>query len=140
MDAAPIVVAALARDRRAMIDVRALIGDIPTTTIELVARTMDATPINSFGEPVVEDADAIDVRAVVHPTNRRSRLRGPEADYARETITIYVLDVDAFDTVRANPAPLVTYGGRVYEVAAIADYAELGGLIIVEAELRDEAT
>lgn len=123
-----------------MIDVRALIGDIPTTTIELVARTMEgAAPINAFGEPVLESATAIDVTAVVHPTNRRSRLRGPEADYARETITIYVLDADAFDTVRANPAPLVTYGGRVYEVAAIADYATLGGVIIAEAELRDEA-
>lgn len=121
-----------------MIDVRALIGDIPTTTISLVARSLDTPSINAFGEPVIESAAAIDVRAVVHPTDRRSRLRAPDADYARETITIYVLDVDAFDTVRANPAPLVTYGGREYEVAAVADYAALGGVIIVEAELRDE--
>lgn len=122
-----------------MIDVRALIGDIPTTTIQLTARTMDGTtPINAFGEPVIDEAVAIDVTAVVHPTDKRSRLRSADADYTRETITVYVLDVDAFDTVRANPAPLIAYGGRTYEVVAVADYAALGGVIIAEASLRDE--
>lgn len=118
-----------------MIDVRALIGDIPTTSITL--RAFGAPTINAFGETTSSSTDTT-VTAVVHPTNRRSRLRGPEADYTRETITIYVLDVDAFDTVRAVPAPDVVYQGRVYSVAAVEDYAALGGVLMAEAELRDE--
>lgn len=118
-----------------MIDVRALVGDIPTTTITLTTRS--APTIDAFGE-VSSTSSSSSVTAVVHPTDKRSRLRGPECDYARETITIYVLDVDAFDTVRSRPAPLVTYGGRVYEIATVQDYVELGGILIAEAELRDE--
>lgn len=118
-----------------MIDVRALIGDIPTTTITL--RAFGAATVDAFGETVSSSSDTT-ATAVVHPTNRRSRLRGPEADYTRETITIYVLDVDAFDTVRATPAPDVVYAGRVYSVAAVEDYATMGGVVIAEAELRDE--
>ncbi len=118
-----------------MIDVRALIGDIPTTTITL--RSFGAATADAFGETLSSSADTT-ITAVVHPTNKRSRMRGPEADYARETITIYVLDVDAFDTVRATPAPDVVYQGRVYSVAAVEDYAALGGVLMAEAELRDE--
>lgn len=120
-----------------MIDVRALVGDIPTTTITL--RTAGAPTINDFGETVSAFVDT-SVRAVVHPTDKRSRMRGPEADYARESISVYVLDVDAFDAVRATPAPWIVYQGRTYEVAAVADYVALGGMLMAEAELRDEVT
>ena len=120
-----------------MIDVRALIGDIPTTSITLRARA--AATVNAFGETSSTSVDTT-ITAVVHPTNKRSRMRAPEADYTRETITVYVLDVDAFDAVRAVPAPWIVYQGRTYDVKAVEDYAVLGGVVIAEAELRDEVT
>ena len=120
-----------------MIDVRALIGDIPATTITL--RSFGAPTIDAFGEATSTPTDTT-ITAVVHPTNKRARMRGPEADYARETITVYVLDVDAFDAVRATPAPWIVYQGRTYDVAAVEDYAVLGGVVIAEAELRDEVS
>lgn len=117
-----------------MIDVAALIGDIPTTTITL--QTAGVPTVNAFGETAAAYTSA-DITAVVHPTDKRSRLR-EAVDYTRETISIYVLSADAFDAVRATPAPLVTYAGRVYSVTAVADYAALGGIVIAEAELIDE--
>lgn len=120
-----------------MIDVRALIGDIPTTTITL--RSPTAPTINAFGEPETTYTETT-ITAVVHPTNKRSRMRGPEADYTRETISIYVLDVDAFDVVRAVPSPRIVYQGREYDVSAVEDYVALGGVLMAEAELRDEVS
>lgn len=120
-----------------MIDVRALIGDIPTTTITL--RTFGAVSRNAFGETESASTDT-EITAVVHPADRRARERLPEADRVREMISIYVLDVDAFDTVRAAPAPWVVYAGRTYEIVDVQDYVELGGVLIATGSLRDEVT
>lgn len=117
-----------------MIDVSALVGDIPTTSITV--RTFGAPTINAFGESAAASTDT-PTTAVVHPLKRR-RDRQPSTDHAREQIAIYVTAADALDTVRATPAPWVEYAGRWYEVTEIEDYAELGGLVIAVAELRDE--
>ncbi len=117
------------------IDVRALVGDIAPTEITL--RTFGAPVIDAFGEVSAPAVDTT-IWAVVHPTDRRSRMRGGEADYAREALSLYVLEPDAFDAVRSTPAPWVIYRGRTYDVTAVMDYVELGGVLMAEAELRDE--
>jgi hypothetical protein len=118
-----------------MIDVRALIGDIPTTSITL--RTFGAPTINAFGESTSTSADTT-ITAVVHPADRRARERLPDADRARELIAVYVLDVDAFDAVRSTPAPWIVYETRTYEVVDVQDYVTMGGVLIATAALRDE--
>lgn len=118
-----------------MIDVRALIGDIPTTSITL--RSFGAPTIDAFGEVSSTPADTT-ITAVVHPADRRARERLPDADRAREMIAVYVLDVDAFDTVRATPAPWIVYATRTYEVVDVQDYVAMGGVLIATAALRDE--
>lgn len=116
-----------------MIDVAALVGDIPTTAI--MVRTFAAPTINAYGEPVAESTDA-DAIAVVHPADRRTRERLPSVDRPRELISIYL--TTAIDTVRTAQAPRVLYAGRWYEIVEIQDYLALGGIVIATGALIDE--
>ena len=118
-----------------MIDVSALIGDIPTTTITV--RTSGAPTINRFGEVSSSTSDT-SVTAVVHPADKRTRERLTARDAARESIAIYLVTADAVDTVRTAVAPRVQYQGRWYEVVGVADYTALGGVCMAVADLIDE--
>lgn len=115
-----------------MIDVRALIGDIPTTDVTL--RTFAAPSIDMFGESSTSVAAEVTVTAVVHPTGRRDLERLPEADRQRELISVYVLD----GWSSSRPAE-IDYQGATYEVIRAGDYATLGGIYLITAALVEES-
>lgn len=117
-----------------MIDVSALVGDIPT--VEVTLRRFAASSINVFGE--VEDGAATDAArtVVVHPADRRT-LEREKLDYRRETIAIY-----STESLLAAPAAKpdrVLYQGEWYEMAAVMDYIALGGICIGYAHLIQQA-
>lgn len=116
-----------------MIDVEALIGDIPTTTITL--RTYTAHGVDSFGE-VTRTATDASVEAVVHPLSSRRALERLGLDLTRETIAVYT---------RTTPMPVtsrVQHAGRWYEVVSFADYRSsgVGNVYMAHAQLLDAST
>lgn len=114
-----------------MITIGNLVGDIPTTTITV--RTYGAPSIDARGRTSQTSSDA-SVTAVVHPADGRTVER-MGLDKRRGTISIYATAaLWASDAVR-NPS--VQYGGRWYEVAAVEDYLDLGGIWMAHAQLLD---
>jgi len=121
-----------------VIDVRGLIGAIPTTTVTV--RTFGASSVNMRGETLATPSD--EARAlVVHPAGRRQIERLPEADRQRETIAIYDVAEDSpLVPVPTRKAPRVIYQGDTYEVTFVGDYAEMGGVHLVLASRIDGVT
>lgn len=115
-----------------MIDVSALVGDIPTTPITI--RTWGTPTVNDFGEPVHGDPTEVERDCVVHPSGRRE-LQRLGLDFARETISVY--DTAAIVGIGATRPAEIDYAGRTYEVVRVGDYLELGGICLVHAALVD---
>lgn len=117
-----------------MIDVSALVGDIPPTTITV--RTFAVATPNVYGEREAASADATRT-AVVHPSGRRE-LERLGLDTRRETISVYV--TEALGTVDDVRPPEIQYGGRWYVTVRVGDYGALGGLYLIHAALLDGVT
>lgn len=115
-----------------MIDVSALVGDIPTTTVTL--RTYGAATVNAYGE-MVTTPSTTSVTAVVHPSGRQTLERFPEIDRQREMISVYVLDAIS----SSRPAE-VDYQGQTYEIVELGDYGTLGGIYLIHAARIDEVS
>lgn len=113
-----------------MIEVSALVGDIPSTTITL--RTFGAATLNVYGETVRTPTDA-SVEAVVHPLSSRRTLERLGLDFTRETISVYTTNTPMPVTSR------VLHAGRWYEVVSFADYVSsgVGDMYMAHAQLLD---
>lgn len=116
------------------IDVSALVGDIPPTTVTV--RTFGASTRTTTGGTTASYTDA-SRSVVVHPSGRRE-LERRGLDTKREHIAIY--DTAALGAADGVRPPWVLYGARWYEVVRVADYAELGGLYLMHAALLDGVT
>jgi len=113
------------------IDVAALVGDIPPASVTI--RTYGATAVDDYGDPSATPTDATR-SVVVHPTGRRT-LERMGMDTKRETISVYSLA--PIETTDARQPSRILYDARWYEVSAMGDYATLGGLYLVHAQLLD---
>ena len=117
-------------------NVAALVGDIPTTTITI--ETYDADPIpNGYGEIDHGAPTLTEIEAVVFPPTPDQLERLPSADNGSGAIAVY--SRTAIPGAGGTSAPsVVQYAGRRYEIHDVEDYLDLAGIQISLAVLVDE--
>lgn len=111
-----------------MIDVSALVGDIPTSAVTL--RTYGATTIDGYGETSATPTE-VAMLAVVHPATPEQRTNLPEAYDRSSAIAVYTTTAIAGDGTR-RPAEIEypAGSGEWYLVHEIEDYGILGGIYL----------
>ncbi len=114
-----------------MIDVSALIGDIPTVSVTL--RTFGASSVDALGEATDGAATDAAVEVVAHPMTGRALERMPEADRTREPLALYSLQ--ELPIAGSTRPAQVLYQSRWYEIVRVEDYLALGGMWMAEARL-----
>ena len=107
-----------------MIEVGALVGDIPAVSVTV--RRFSGHNTDLYGETTSSSVDT-EMDAVVHPAAADVLESVPEADRRRETVSIY-----ANDAVLLNDH--VLYNSVWYEVIESANYNFLGDIYICVAQ------
>ena len=112
-----------------LLDSAAILDDFERSAVTV--ETPGEVTIDALREVVHGPPSVANRNPVVHPADRRMLERLPEADRSRETIALY-------DTIEYAQTATVTYQGRRYEVASVADYDTHGGVWLILAQLLDE--
>ena len=110
-----------------LMDVSALVGDIPTVTVTV--RTFAASAIDGFGQATRGATTDVARQCVVHPATPRQLERLPEADRVRSVLAVY--STEPILTVGAVAPARIEYpvsSGRWHEWTELSDYGELGGI------------